>query len=87
MTGPSIEDLKRIQRELNLCDVHVVWIGPLHFVIAHTDEERATIDLEDCELHNTLLQFDPGDIIEGYYKVMVYGNDEGFIYHELKVRP
>lgn len=49
-SGPSVEDVKAIQRQLNLLDVHVVWLGPEHFVLAHTDDERASGDLY-CELH------------------------------------
>lgn len=60
---------KAIQREQRLGDAHVAWIGRDGFALAHTDEERATIDLEDCPLHEWLNgQIDqPYD--EGYYMV------------------
>ena len=52
---PTIADLKEIQRRCNLPSVHVVWIGPARFVIAHTDAERGAVgpgfDLDDCSLH------------------------------------
>lgn len=51
----TIDDVKRIQRDNDLLDKHVVWIGPTGFAIAHTDHERATLHpLTDCALHNWL---------------------------------
>lgn len=51
----TIEELKAVQREADLCDVHVVDVGPDGFTLAHTDEERASGEpLEACELHRWL---------------------------------
>jgi hypothetical protein len=51
MPDPTIEDLKALQARLDERDIHVCWIGPAGFVIAHTDEERATMPLDECALH------------------------------------
>lgn len=67
MNVPTIADLKAIQRRLDLLDEHVVWIGPTWFVIAHTDTERATMDLEDCDLHAWLHGLDGPPCERGYY--------------------
>ena len=67
--NPMIDDLKALQRRLNLLDVHVVWIGADKFVIAHTDEERASIDLADCELHRWLTDEPRAPVRVGYYVV------------------
>jgi hypothetical protein len=48
---PTIEDVKRLQASLSYPDYHIVWFDEDGFVMAHTDEERATIDLETCSLH------------------------------------
>lgn len=69
MPDPTINDLKALQRRLSLLDVHVCWLGPTGFVVAHTDEERATIDLEDCELHRWLVDQSAAPAGEGYYVV------------------
>jgi hypothetical protein len=66
---PTIDDVKALQRRCNLLDVHVCWIGPESFVIAHTDEERATIDLEDCDLHGWLRDESGPPERVGYYIV------------------
>lgn len=50
---PTIDDVKALQAKLGVPD-HVVWSDEQGFVIAHTDEERATIDLHDCPLHQWL---------------------------------
>ncbi len=63
----QIDKLKAIQRRLNLGGVHLVWLGEHGFAIAHTDEERATIDLHDCELHKRLGRAAPEGT--GYYIV------------------
>ena len=68
MTEPTIESVKALQRNLNLRDVHVVWLGESTFVIAHTDEERATIPLEQCALHQWLLDVDNAPHEPGYYQ-------------------
>lgn len=65
MASDKITELKALQSRLNLGGVHLVWLGQHSFAIAHTDEERATGDLGDCELHEWLTDcykppFDPG---------------------------
>lgn len=51
----EIDELKRIQKDEGICDIHMVWLGPVKFTIAHTDEERATLHpLTDCGLHQWL---------------------------------
>jgi hypothetical protein len=65
---PTIEEAKALQARLNLEDVHVVWLDDLGFVIAHTDEERATIDLQDCGLHLWLEENGmPDELEDGWY--------------------
>ena len=61
--------MKLLQRRLNLLDVHLCYVGESRFVIAHTDDERATIDLEDCELHGWLKDQDGPPEHVGYYIV------------------
>jgi hypothetical protein len=39
-----------------MADTHIVWLDDTGFVLAHTDVERAEIDLDDCVLHNWLLE-------------------------------
>lgn len=75
MTPPAIADLKALQRRLNLLDVHVCWLGPTGSVIAHTDEERATIELEDCELHQWLCDQSEAPEQVGYYVVVPHEVD------------
>lgn len=67
MAEPTIDDLKALQRRLGILDQHVVWLGAGRFVIAHTDEERATIDLEDCDLHGWLHGLDGPPCEPGFY--------------------
>lgn len=50
----TIEELKSIQEERGMKDVHLAYLGEGYFTIAHTDEERATIELRSCELHQWL---------------------------------
>ncbi len=64
---PSIDDLKALQRRLGLLDTHVVYLGAKQFVVAHTDAERASIDLETCELHSWLYRRDGPPAEIGYY--------------------
>lgn len=49
----TIEDAKRVQRDLGLGDRHVVYFDPDEgFVLAHTDAEReAGMDLTTCRFH------------------------------------
>ncbi len=54
----TIEDAKRVQRDLGLSEVHVVYVDPDEgFVLAHTDAERASgMDLRDCRFHYWLVK-------------------------------
>jgi hypothetical protein len=65
---PTIESVKALQLNLGLPEVHVVWLGESTFVIAHTEEERATIPLEQCTLHQWLLDIDNAPHEPGYYR-------------------
>lgn len=51
MTLPSIESVVAEQARLKRKDNHLVYLGEDGFTMAHTDEERADIDLEDCPTH------------------------------------
>ena len=54
----TIEDAKRVQRDLGLGEAHVVYIDDSGFVMAHTDRERASgMDLADCRYHYWLGKF------------------------------
>jgi hypothetical protein len=66
---PTIERLKTVQAQLGMTDTHLCWLGERTFVLAHTDEERATIDLEDCELHQWLIDCTAAPAVAGYYSV------------------
>lgn len=73
---PTIEEAKALQSRLELKDVHVVWLDSLGFVIAHTDEERATIDLYDCPLHLWLAENgSPMELDDGWYVARRHVND------------
>jgi hypothetical protein len=65
---PTIDDVKAFQAKLGLPDVHICWLGEEEFVIAHTDRERATIDLTTCELHRLLRNMEASPVSDyGYY--------------------
>lgn len=56
-----ISELKEVQARWRLQRVHVVWLGPFGFTIAHTDPERAEAErdgpaLDQCSLHQWLTQ-------------------------------
>jgi hypothetical protein len=72
---PTIEDLKALQERLDMKDVHVCWLGDTTFVIAHTDEERASIPLEECELHQWLLSLASAPEPVGYYQAVLHVAD------------
>lgn len=52
----TIEDAKRVQRDLDLGDRHIAFVNRYEgFVLAHTDTERASgMNLADCEIHHWL---------------------------------
>lgn len=59
MTEFTIEDAKRVQRELKLGDFHVIHWHPDTWVMAHADAERASeMDLTDCCIHKWMLTED-----------------------------
>ncbi len=49
----TIEDAKRVQRDLSLGEFHVIYLDlDEGWVMAHTDAERATgMDLTTCDVH------------------------------------
>jgi hypothetical protein len=56
---PTIEDVRELQSRIGRRDRHVIWFDEDGFVIAHTDEERASLaHLEECELHQRLWHSD-----------------------------
>ena len=64
----TIEELKTLQRERHLGDVHIIALEDGAFAIAHTDAERASgMDLHDCDLHQRLLQERPYPVSPGVY--------------------
>jgi hypothetical protein len=66
----TIDEVKRIQRDNDLLNAHVVWIGPTHFSIAHTDHERATLHpLTNCLLHDWLERQEYQPYEDGVYVV------------------
>jgi hypothetical protein len=74
----TVEDAKRVQRDFNLGDFHVVYSGPVNgwgFVMAHTDEERGSgVNLWNCMIHRWLAESVPGFIEccfpqAGWYRV------------------
>lgn len=66
--APSIDDVEALQARLGKRDQHIVWLGEESFIIAHTDEERATIDLKTCPLHEMLLLAERAPVEwTGYY--------------------
>ncbi len=51
----EIEELKALQLQRGLQDVHLVHLAADGFTIAHTDDERASdTPLTDCDLHRWL---------------------------------
>jgi hypothetical protein len=66
---PTIDELKAIQAQFDLRAEHLCWLGPERFVIAHTDEERETIPLDQCELHQWLHGHSGAPDAPGYYRV------------------
>lgn len=59
----SIDGLKQLQRDADLPNLHLVWLGPGHFNLAHTDPERKSGEaLEDCALHKWLVKQSPDDL-------------------------
>jgi hypothetical protein len=74
--APSIDDVKALQASIGRRDYHIVWLGDQGFVMAHTDEERATIDLETCELHKRLMDADESPVNQVGYYMYLPAHDE-----------
>lgn len=73
---PTIDQVKAVQFQQGREGEHVVWIGPRGFAMAHTDEERATIELCDCPLHIWMVERDHPPVHRyGYYAVTVRPHD------------
>lgn len=73
--APTIDQLKAFQKRHGI-EEHVVYVGEHHFVMAHTDEERATINLEDCELHRWMEEREFAPAGPGYaYRVVKRPHD------------
>ena len=69
----TLEDLIRIQQGAKLGNVHLAWIGPTGFLIAHTDYERDTkIPLRLCHLHQWLEDRGGPPAPEGAYVVTAH---------------
>ena len=73
-----------MQRAADLCDMHLVDVGPNGFTLAHTDAERASGgSLEDCELHRWLSDecdgppVDPGVYVAFPHVVDAYSEVHG----------
>lgn len=76
MTDVSIDDLKAIQRERGLGEVHVVDLSVRRFAIAHTDDERASgHPLEECDLHRWLMEGNAPPVEPGLYIVYPHEPD------------
>lgn len=83
----EIEDAKRVQRDLGLGEVHVIYIDlDEGFVMAHTDAERASgMDLRDCHYHYWLGKLDDLDWVSylwniresGWYRLDDLQNSQG----------
>lgn len=65
----SIEAVVDAQRDLGDTDTHLVHIGREGYTIAHTDDERASIDLHDCPLGEWLEKQDGPPVTPGFYWV------------------
>lgn len=65
--GYTLEELIELQREKKLGDVHLLATDSDGFNLAHTDEERALIDLEDCEIHLYLSEVGLAPLPDGVY--------------------
>lgn len=64
----TIDQLKAVQRERGLLDVHLVSFDDHGFTIAHTDAERASgMYLHECPLHGWLGVEGPPDCGDGEF--------------------
>lgn len=65
----DLPELLRIQDALGLRDTHLIAFARDSFAIAHTDDERAVFDLEDCALHVWALGVEQGAFPEGVWRL------------------
>jgi hypothetical protein len=65
---PTVAQMAALQARLNLRGRHLVWIGEHEFAIAHTNEERETISLDQCALHRALVGSAGPPVPPGYYQ-------------------
>lgn len=74
---PTIQEAKDLQARLDLRETHVIWLGEEGFTMAHTDTERATISLEECDLHCWLVENGlPDEVSElGWYTAIPHQAD------------
>lgn len=68
MSRLTIDQLKAVQRDRGLLDVHLVSFDNYGFTIAHTDAERTSgMDLHECPLHDWLGLEGPPDCGVGQF--------------------
>lgn len=68
MNRPTTEDMKAIQAKAGRPGYHFAYFDKDGFVMAHTDEERATIPLDTCGLHCAIRDADEMPVrAPGYY--------------------
>jgi hypothetical protein len=78
----TVDDLKRVQADRGLTDVHVVELRATGFTIAHTDAERAIAGqdpakpLEDCAFHRALANAGGPPVQPGLYTAERHVADE-----------
>ena len=69
MSRMTVPEIVALQKRLGLTD-HVVELDAEGFTMAHTDAEREAVasrswqSLEDCELHNWLIDYGPPENVE-----------------------
>ena len=65
----TIEDAIEYQAKIDSGHVHVVWIGPDGWVVAHTDDEReeGLEVMTDCDLNDWLDSFTSQPEPTGWY--------------------
>lgn len=92
-TGVStypISELVEVQARWRLQGVHLVWLGPNSFTIAHTDAERRAVErggpsLEECELHQWLTRTYEEGRVPAHFGIFVAtaGTDRPFAFTKL----
>lgn len=73
----GIDELRAIQRANDLGHVHLAYVGPTIFTLAHTDDERATLHpLTDCALHQWASGLDGLPVQPGIYVATPHEPDQ-----------